>query len=195
MATPSSLSLLARRCLSLRIQNLVIELAHATLRAARDRTHRPPVPIPAYRIPAPRARIPDTGPLASPARNCGGEPPPPRQARRSRFPVSYRPESQNFLRSLRSRTVNRSKFSSLAALACVAPDHIWRMCIEETAGAPRKAASRDIHFGTIFKIGGKYPNLAIIGLNSPKHLRFLIHAQDTTHPRPVGYRIPASNSR
>ena len=91
--------------------------------------------------------------------------------------------------------VNRSKFSSLAALACVALDQIWRMCIEETAGAPRKAASRDIHFGTIFKIGGKYPNLAIIGLNSPKYLRFLIHAQDTTHPRPVGYRIPASNSR
>ena len=91
--------------------------------------------------------------------------------------------------------VNRSKFSSLAALACVALDQIWRMCIEETAGAPRKAASRDIHFGTIFKIGGKYPNLAIIGLNWPKYLRFIIHAQDTTHPRPVEYRIPASNSR
>ena len=68
------------------------------------------------------------------------------------------------------------------------------MCIEETAAAPRKAASRDIHFGTIFKIGGKYPNLAIIGLNSPKHLRFLIHAQDTTHgSQEVAARVPGGH--
>ena len=78
---------------------------------------RPPVPIPAYRIPAPRARIPDTGPLASAPRNCGGEPPPPRQARRSRFPVSYRPESQNFLRSLRSRKIGQNFLRSLRSRA------------------------------------------------------------------------------